>query len=156
MDVHEKVIAFLDENNVTYEKMKHEHVHSSDDAAKVRGTKLEEAAKALVLQTGSGQVFMCVVSGHRRLDLRKIKQMMGERNVSLAHPGVVLGTTGCPVGTVPPFGNLFNIPLYVDEDVLSREYLVFSAGTHFDSVRMKSADWERITKAERKKIGKEV
>jgi Ala-tRNA(Pro) deacylase len=151
--VYHRIIAFLEDEHVAYECMEHEHVHSSQDAAKVRGTKLEEAAKALVLQVGSGKFIMCVVAGHRKLDLKVIKQLLEEKNVSLAHPDVVLRETGCPIGTVPPFGNLFNLPLYVDAELLTREHIVFSAASHNHSVRMKSDDWLRITGAQEKNIG---
>jgi len=123
----------------------------------VRGTKLEEAAKALVLETGSGRVIMCVVSGHRRIDLKALKVLLGEKNVSLAHPEKVLSETGCPIGTVPPFGNLFDKPLsiYADQDVFAREHIVFSAGSHHHSVRMRADDWRHLVNPIVVDIGKE-
>lgn len=145
----EKILVYLNKNKVEYELLEHDHVHTSKDAASVRGTRIEEAAKALILKAGSSEIFMCVVSGHKRLDLKKIKVLVGERNCSLAHPKTVLEKTGLKVGTIPPFANLFEPPLrmYADEDVFTREFIVFSAGTHHHSIRMKSADWKRITRA---------
>ncbi len=153
----EKIKSFLNEKGIDYKVMEHEHVHSSADAAKVRGTKLEEAAKALVLKTKSGVVFQAVVSGHRRLSLKKLKKLLGENNLSLAHPDVVLETTGCKVGTVPPFANLFpkKLDIYADKEIFSRDYVVFSAGTHNHSIRMKSEDWKIVTGAKPVDIGKE-
>lgn len=149
------IIALLEKEGVEYERFEHEHVHSSHDAAKVRGTRLEEAAKALVLETGSGRIVQCVVSGHRKLDLKKVKAVLGEKNAALAHPGKVLEATGCPVGTVPPFGNLFGVPVYADADIFTREHVVFSAGTHHHSVRMGARDWQRIVGAQEADMGKE-
>jgi len=48
-EMYRKIVRLLDDAGVSYETFEHEHVHSSKDAAKVRGTKIEEAAKALVL-----------------------------------------------------------------------------------------------------------
>lgn len=156
MQFPDAIHSLLDDANVPYEKLEHEHVHTSEDAAKVRGTKLEEAAKALILATKSGKIIQCVISGHRRIDLKKLKDIIGERNLSLAHPDKVFEATGCKVGTVPPFGNLFNIPIYADSDIFNREYVVFSAGTHHESVRMKSTDWKTVTGATVVDIGKEI
>jgi len=152
---YEKILALLDASGVTYETYEHEHVHSSHDAAKVRGTKLEEAAKALVLQTGSGVFIQCVVAGHRKLDLKKIKTFLGEKNVALAPPDAVLRRTGCPVGTVPPFGNLFEPPMRMiaDQELFSREHVVFSAGSHYHSVRMLANEWVTMTGAEIVDVG---
>lgn len=155
--MHDRIIEFLKESGVEYELFEHEHVHSSKDAARVRATKLEEAGKALILETGGGALIQCIVPGHRRLDLRKVKDLLGEKNVSLAHPDLVLKETGLKVGTIPPFANLFSppLPLYADEDLFAREHIVFSAGTHHHSVRMRSEDWLRITHAEKADIGKD-
>ncbi len=157
-EFYHKILAVLGGAGVPYEHLEHEHVHSSEDAAKVRGTKLEEAAKALVLKTGSGEFLQCVVAGHRKLDLRKIKSFLGEKNVALAHPDEVLARTGCPVGTVPPFGTLFDPPLrtLADTEVFSRDHVCFSAASHYHSIRMASQDWKSIVGAEVVDIGKEV
>ena len=101
-----------------------------------------EAAKALVLEDKQrGELFLCVVSGHKKLDLKKIKALRGSRNVALAHPDDVLRATGCSVGTVPPFPRLMGLLGYCDEGVLANAYIVFSAASHYKSIRMKSADW---------------
>lgn len=154
--VYKKIINLLNESNIQFESYTHEHVHHSHEAAQIRGTKLEEAAKAIVLETGSKKIIMCIVSGHRKIDLKKLKQILNEKDIHLAHPDKVLEATGCPIGSVPPFGNLFSIPMYVDADVLSREHLVFSAGSHHHSVRMRADDWCQITVPHVVDIGKEA
>ena len=152
-----RIVEFLKGNDVTFELFDHDHVHSSADAAKVRGTNLEEAAKALVLETGSGRLIQCIVSGHRKIDLKKLKALLGEKNISLAHPDNVLSATGCPVGTVPPLGNLFDppLPVYADADIFTRHHVVFSAGSHYRSVRMKAEDWQRLVQPSVFDIGKD-
>ncbi len=151
-----RIVALLDSRGCEYTILEHDHVHTSEDAAKVRGTRLEEAAKALVLKTrqrrGSGTpvaedrthdtLFLCVVSGHKRLDLKRIKALLSSKDVSLAHPDEVFRATGCKVGTVPPFPVLFGLPGYCDAGVLENEHVVFSAASHYKSIRMKAADWK--------------
>jgi prolyl-tRNA editing enzyme YbaK/EbsC (Cys-tRNA(Pro) deacylase) len=158
LDMYHKIIALLDGAGVTYERFEHEHVHSSHDAAKIRGTRLEEAAKAIVLETGSGRIIQCIVSGHRRLDLKKLKLLLKEKDVRLAHPEKVFEATGCTIGSVPPFGNLFTppLPVYADQDVFSREHVVFSAGSHNHSVRMLAKDWAAIVQPQIADIGKDA
>lgn len=155
--IFERIIALLDTAGVPYTLLEHDHVHSSADAAKVRGTRLEEAAKALVLEArrdGDSFVFMCVVSGHLRLDLKAIKSIVGTRNASLAHPEAVLHATGCKVGTVPPLPKLLGLPGYADEAIFNHEHVVFSAGSHHKSIRMKAADWFRVSGCDRAAISR--
>ena len=44
------------------------------------------------------------------------------------------------LGAAPPAPGLLNVPGFVDPMVRSREWIVFAAGSHTDSVRMKTAD----------------
>jgi len=143
--IHGRIIGLLEENGCGYELLKHGYVHTSADAAKVRGTRLEEAAKALVLKDRTNsKIFMCVVSGHKRLDLKRIKALLGSKNVSLAHPDEVFAATGCKVGTVPPFPILFGLEGYADEGIFEHEHVVFSAASHYKSVRMRAQDWKTV------------
>jgi len=45
---------------------------------------------------------------------------------------------------MPPFGNLYGIPVYVDSELAEDETIVFNAGTHEDSVHMKFADFRQL------------
>jgi Ala-tRNA(Pro) deacylase len=143
--VHNRIVRLLKDGGIPYTLLEHSHVHTSEDAAKVRGTRLEEAAKALVLKDHThNKLFMCVVSGHKKLDLKKIKGMLNSKNISLAHPDEVLAATGCEVGTVPPFPSLFGLEGYCDNGVFDNEHVVFSAASHYKSIRMKAEDWKAV------------
>ena len=146
--LHTRILALLEGSGIPFDHFEHEHVHTSYEAARTRGTNIEDAAKALVFEAGSGKLVECVVSGHRRVDVRKLKAVLGEKNIALANPERVLQVTGCTVGSVPPFGNLFSpqLPMYVDQEVLTREHIVFSAGSHYHSIRMRPEDWAKLVK----------
>ncbi len=155
MNVHERILKLLDKHGCDYQLLEHDFVHSSADAAKVRGTRLEEAAKALVLHDKTrDEFFMCVVSGHRRLDLKKLKALRGSKNISLAAPDDVLRVTGCKVGTVPPFPALLGLQGYCDAGVLENDFVVFSAASHYKSIRMKSEEWRRVAGVEVRAIAR--
>lgn len=144
LSVFDNIIYYLENEGLEYDLLEHDHVHSSEQAANIRGTHLEEAAKALVLKGKDGIIvkyFMCVVSGHKRLDLKKVKAVTGLPNVALAHPDKVLEITGLPVGKIPPFPFLFDLDGYVDTGVLENEKVCFSAASNYKSIVMKSAEW---------------
>ncbi len=147
-ELFEKIKRLLDENKVDYTLFEHEHVHTSEDAAKVRGTKIEQAAKAIIIRTKSGKLAQFVLGGNKKIDLKIIKkEILHEKNVSLANPEEVLQATSCTIGSVPPFARLFKEPMtqYFDQDLLeTQEEIVFSAGTHNDSIKMRTKDFIRI------------
>jgi Ala-tRNA(Pro) deacylase len=145
-----KIKNMLDDNNVRYEHFTHEHVHTSQDAASVRDTSLDDAAKAIILKakddSGKEIFLQCVIQASQRIDLKKIKALFGVKNAALASPEEVLEKTGCTIGSVPPFGILFGLKVYMDRELLNRGQIVFSAGTHTDSIMVSAKDYADIVK----------
>lgn len=47
-------------------------------------------------------------------------------------------------GAMPPFANLFGLPVYVDRSLEADEQIVVQAGTHTDTVRLKYTDFARL------------
>ena len=139
----------LEKNNIAYEHFSHAHVTTSQDAAQVRNTSLDDAAKAIICKIekrdGSFEFIQAILQASKRIDLKKLKRFLDSKNVALASPDEVLERTGCTIGSVPPFGILFGIKMFVDEDLPKRESIVFSAGTHTDSIQMKPQDYLKVT-----------
>ncbi|CUT06546.1 aminoacyl-tRNA deacylase, partial [Candidatus Kryptonium thompsonii] len=50
----------------------------------------------------------------------------------------------CETGAMPPFGNLYDVPVYVDERFKANDEISFNGGTHNDVVKMKMADYVRL------------
>jgi Ala-tRNA(Pro) deacylase len=50
----------------------------------------------------------------------------------------------CELGAMPPFGNLFHLPVLVDTSVAEQEFMVFNAGTHRDVIHMHFEDYQRL------------
>jgi Cys-tRNA(Pro) deacylase len=147
-----RIKKLLDDASVDYIHLTHDYVRTSEDAAKIRGTNIEDAVKAIILKAeykdGSGNrsfnFIQAIIPANQRIDLKKLKIILDSKNVSLASPDEVLERTGCTVGSVPPFGKLFNVPMYMDESILKKDFIVFSAGTHNDSIQMKAQDYFEI------------
>lgn len=143
-----EIIGLLKNNNIEFVHFNHNPIpKDSVGAAKVRGLSLDSGAKALILQGKSGKFYQTILSGHLRLDIKKVKNLTSEKNISLASPDNVLEITGCVIGTVPPLGILFNIPVYVDHSLLEKEEVVFSAGTSTDTIRISPKEFVKINNA---------
>ena len=50
----------------------------------------------------------------------------------------------CELGAMPPFGNLFGLPVYVDGRLAGEDMITFNAGTHRDVIHMHFGDFERL------------
>lgn len=143
--VFEKIKEVLDSAKVRYALYEHEPVFTSEEAAKVRGTTPEQGAKALVM-VADGKPVMLVVPGHLQVNIRKFKSRFGLKELQMAKPEEVKELTGVEIGAVPPFGNIFSLPLYVDSELLKCEEIAFNAGRHDRSIIMKYKDFEKLTR----------
>jgi Ala-tRNA(Pro) deacylase len=148
-----QIKKILDDSGVEYTHLTHDYVKTSDDAAKIRETNIEDAAKAIILKVQNKdedndrtfRFIQVVVPANNRIDLKKLKMILSSGNVALASPDEVLTHTGCTVGSVPPLAKtLFNMETYMDKSILDKGLIIFSAGTHHDSIQMKAKDYYAI------------
>ena len=140
MSILDKIRKLLESHNIQYNFFEHEPTPTSEIASKVRGVPLDQGAKAMVLRS-EGNFLMVVLQAHRKIDFSKMKNILNTRSVSFATHEEVEQVTGCIPGGVPPFGNLFSIPVYADKDLAEIENMDFNAGLQTASIEMKVKDW---------------
>lgn len=134
----QKIIQFLDGLGVQFDVLEHAPVFTSADAARVRNSKPEQGVKAIVLKASSKAFVLACVSGDKKVDLEKLAVFLNVGNVSLASPSEVLEKTGCEIGSVSPFGNLFGLKTFFDKRILETPVVEFNIGLHTKSIRMTS------------------
>jgi Cys-tRNA(Pro) deacylase len=142
----ERLVAYLAEHNADFRVMEHEATRTSEDSARVRGTPLEQGAKALVFKADDRPVLL-VVPANLRVDSRAFKTAFGVKNLRMISPDELRELTGLEVGAVPPFGSLLDMPTYVDERLLAQPRVSFNAGSRTTSIVMAGADYKRLANA---------
>ena len=145
ISVYKDITTLLDEAGIVYKTYEHEAVFTSQEAAKVRNTNMHEGAKALIMYA-DGKPIMVVVPGDLKVDTKGFKELYQVRDLRMATSEEVEKVTSVPIGAVPPFGNIFQIPLYIDERLRENEEIVFNAGDHTKSIQMKETDFETVAK----------
>ncbi|KYK24245.1 hypothetical protein AYK26_06935 [Euryarchaeota archaeon SM23-78] len=145
MTAFDKIKAFLDENNVSYEFKKHEPVRTSEEAAAVRGDDIKIGAKAMILKADNKFV-MLVLSAAKRIDSKRVKEILNVKSLRFATPDEVMEKTGCEPGGVPPFANVFGLDLLVDKSITQNEFMAFNAGERTKSLKIKTQDYLRLLK----------
>ncbi|MCC7370465.1 MAG: hypothetical protein IT306_18725 [Chloroflexi bacterium] len=139
----ERLIGLLAERGVAHQVMRHPPVRTSEEASRVRGTPLDAGAKALVCHADD-RIVLIVVPADARLDNRAFRQQAGVKNVRMVDVERILELVGAPVGAVPPFGSLFGLQTFADEDVVRRETIAFNAGGRDVSVTMRGPDFAAL------------
>jgi pSer/pThr/pTyr-binding forkhead associated (FHA) protein/prolyl-tRNA editing enzyme YbaK/EbsC (Cys-tRNA(Pro) deacylase) len=109
--------------------------------AHVSGKKL---AKTVILKV-DGVLAMVVVPASSHVDLDRVRALTGGHLVEIASEGEFQNAfPDCELGAMPPFGNLYDMPVYADESLADNEEITFSAGTHRELVRISWQDMLRL------------
>jgi Ala-tRNA(Pro) deacylase len=135
----------LDAQGVTYEVIPHDHTERAAEEAAALGVSVEAVAKTLVLTVPDGYV-RAVLPASARLDLHKVREIVGasSKKVHLASEGdLERDFPEFELGAVPPVGGRRD-PVLVDRTITELEELVFEAGNHDESVRLRFEDLERL------------
>ncbi|MBU0614788.1 MAG: aspartate--tRNA ligase [Nanoarchaeota archaeon] len=145
-EVYEKIVDALNKDKIEFETIEHKAVYTSEEAAEVRGISPSQGVKALICKTDKGFVQACV-PGDKEIDLEKLKKVLQTKSVELASADEVKRVSGCSIGSVPPFGNLFEIKILIDKQVTQNKEVAFNAGTHTKSIKMRAKDLTKVTGA---------
>jgi Ala-tRNA(Pro) deacylase len=135
---------FLDRNNVRYVCITHSTAYTAQEIAALTHIKGRELAKTVIVKIDD-TLAMAVLPASHHVNLEMLKAAAGANKVALATELEFRARfPGCETGAMPPFGNLYDMPVFVDETLTKDEEIAFNAGTHNELIRLAYADFERI------------
>lgn len=145
-----RIRSLLEEKNIAYRFFEHAAVRTSEEAMKQRPEyTLQQGAKALIVcgetATKEKKFFMAVIPANKRLDGRKAAAAAEVKKVRFATKEESDKITGgIEFGGVPPFGNLFELAVYVDPTLFENAEIIFNCGDRRASIAMSSEDYRSI------------
>jgi len=139
-----KLKEFLDRYHTKYVSISHSPAYTAQEIAASAHIPGRELAKTVIVKL-DGKPAMAVLPASFRLDLTLFKEASGARQVELAsEPEFKNLFPDCEIGAMPPFGNLYGLPVYVAEKLTDDREIAFNAGTHSELIRMTYSDFERL------------
>jgi Ala-tRNA(Pro) deacylase len=145
MKIPKQLIDCLNENKVHYEVLHHPEAVTAQRIAQAEHVKGRHHAKVVILKSGE-QHLMAVLSADHQIDLEKVGKVIG-KTASLGKESEFKSLfPDSAIGAMPPLGNLYSLPTYVDKTLAEQDYIVFEAGTHTDAIKMSYRDYEKIVK----------
>ncbi len=138
--------SLLEDHHVPYEVHVHRLSYTARDTAVADHIPPSEMAKVLVLR-GRDQLLMAVLPASHTLDLECLRKTVGDPQLRLAaERELVEACPACEAGAIPPFGQLFDMPLWVDDSLGRERETVFNGGNHCETVHVAYEDFVRIAK----------
>jgi Ala-tRNA(Pro) deacylase len=145
MEIPKQLIDCLAGNKVSYEVLHHPEAVTAQRIAQAEHVKGRHHAKVVMVKSGDQHLMMVLPADHQ-IDLKKVEKAIGKA-VSLDNEQEFKTLfSDCAIGAMPPFGNLYGLPTYVEQSLAEQDYIVFEAGTHTDAIKMSYRDYEKIVK----------
>ncbi len=140
----QKLREFLDSNQVKYVTISHSAAYTAQEIAASAHVSGKELAKTVMVKI-DGKMAMAVLPASYHVDMDLLKEAAVASSVDLAGEREFKDMfPGCETGAMPPFGNLYDMRVFVSATLAEDELIAFNAGSHTELIRMAYADFERL------------
>jgi Ala-tRNA(Pro) deacylase len=137
---------FLDQRRVRYVVMSHSPAYTAQETAQAAHVHGDQFAKTTIVKL-DGKLAMAVLPAPQKVDLKLLAAVARAARCELANESEFRGRfPDCEVGAMPPFGNLYDMPVYVEEALQREKDIAFNAGSHTELVKMTFDDFESLAK----------
>jgi len=145
MAVNGRLLGLLVKSRIEYELMPHREAYTAQEVAQTAHVRGRRLAKVVLVRAGRGDYLMAVVPASTHVDLELLGRISGHQHLALATEGEIQRVfPDCELGAMPPFGNLYGLPVYLDACFAQQENIIFQAGNHHEVVRMTFPEYERL------------
>lgn len=155
-DIHELLLDLLNQHGATYRVVEHVPEGRTEVIAQIRGNRLEQAIKSMVVQVRYGKkdnhYYLANVPGDCRVDFEAMKLEFGADSAAFAPRPKAEALAGCVIGSIPPFSFNDELVVLADPAIQDNEEVVFNAGRLDRSIFMKMQDYVRIANPRLMKI----
>ena len=139
--------AFLISHKVYFKFLKKRPTRHALEASQVSGVALNEIVKTLVFVDQDSKPVIAVVRGDRNVSRHKLEHCSSSKSVRLASDEVAKTATGYPTGGIPPVGHKKELPVFLDEGLMSHEYVWCGGGARSRLVQLRTEDIVRLSAA---------
>ncbi len=127
---------YLEQQEIEYEILKHERAFTGIAEAQALGIEADEVLKTVIVDTGGRHVAL-VLPSDERLDMALVRNVLDDRDVTLAHESEITHDFGgFELGALPPVAPLLEVEMIVDPTVHDHGSVIFAAGTQTESVKV--------------------
>ena len=139
-----KLREFLDKNGIKYVSVTHSTAYTAQEVAASAHISGNVMAKTVIVEL-DGKMAMAVLPANRKVILQDLREIIGSDQVKfVVEDAFKQKFPDCEAGAMPPFGNLYEMDVFVAEALSQNDEIAFNAGTHTEIIKMAYADFERL------------
>ena len=137
---------YLDDNKIKYVIKSHSIGYTAPEIAALAHIPGKELAKTVIIKIDD-KMAMAVLPASYRIDFDDLKKALGIKNVELASEEEFENQfADCEVGAMPPFGNLYDMDVYVAESLAEDDEITFNACSHHELMQLEYKDFKKLVK----------
>ena len=141
-----KLKEFLDAHHIKYRSIKHSTSYTAQEVAASAHIPGKNIAKTVMIKV-NGAMAMAVLPAQDLIDFKVLKQSVQAQKIELAAEQEFKSFfPECEVGAMPPFGNLYDMDVYVSERLAEDEEIAFNAGSHRELIMLAYRDFNDLVK----------
>ena len=146
MVMHQRLQSYLDSHKIPYQVVNHSIAYTAREAADSLHIPANTFAKVVIIKA-EGRYLMAVLPSTWKVDLKRLEEVLECPYVRLAtEDELAILFPDCEIGSMPPFGNLYGTPVYVDATLTQDEEIVFDAGSHVGAIKMRYKDFADLVR----------
>jgi Ala-tRNA(Pro) deacylase len=138
-----RLINYLNDNQVQYEILHQPGICTDSEARKAKNRVARFHAKVAMVKAGHQHVVTVLPHGHY-VDLKRLSNFVSESARLDMEEEFKWLFPDCVADAIPPFGNLYGLPTIVDSNLGKNDYIVFSAGTTSDYIKLSYPTYKKI------------
>jgi len=151
-----KLIELLKSKKIKHKLLKHPVAYTAQEVAASQHIPGKQFVKSVVIKTTSNYA-LAVLPAIHLVDFPKLKKLLKAKSASLASEAEIKKIAqDFDVGALPPFGSLLGLETYMDTVLNEDEEIVFNAGTHTETAKIKMADFLKAEKVVTGDFGKHI
>ena len=146
MAISERLKMFLQASKVKYTVAKHPVVYTAQEIAAAQHVPGRQLAKCVLVKTDRGPLLAILPAIHL-IDLKKLRSLVVAKTLTIAKEADIKERfPDVEVGAMSPFGNLYQVPVIVDRVLGDSADIVFNAGSHTETIKMRYRDFAALVK----------
>lgn len=128
---------YLSKFEVPHDVISHKKIFTAFDLAQTTGKKLSEIAKTVAVKADTRYALVVIPASHR-VDMTKLKKTLKAKKVAMVKEVHLAKVLKVKPGSITPFATFYNIPVYIDKNLLKSRVILVSTGSFTDSLKIKT------------------
>jgi len=137
MAIPKKIINFLEKAKIKYEPIKHRTVYTAFDKAATLKVPQKIIGKTLVIKLDNLPA-LALIPANKNLDMQSLKKITKTKKIDfIKEAWMKKKLKGVKIGAVPPFGNLWGLPMFIDRSLINSPKIIINSGDYNFSIKLK-------------------